>query len=137
VKSETALLFTSRAIRARRSIGVMNTTHAPVSLPAPHDYSGAAGTLHDAHDAIEAIEWRLQRVVDAYERDDQLEQAPQLDDVGALWAFVDDVDRLTKQLVTKRDELRRTLATVNLMRLDSGAELTGTMPTGATPAPQA
>lgn len=65
------------------------TAHSFPSLAPPdqYNYRRAADRLHDAHDAVESIEWRLRMVAaDAYEKDDQLEQSPSLADVGALWA---------------------------------------------------
>lgn len=95
------------------------TTHAttPLTLPTPHDYGRAADSLQDAYDAVETIEWQLGKVSDAYETD-HVEQSPSPADVGELFGFVDDVDRLTIQLTTKRDELRRRLDGLNLMRRD-------------------
>jgi hypothetical protein len=95
------------------------TVSAKLALPAPSDYRNAAGTLYDAHDAVESIEWRLQAIVNAYENDDLIEGRPAADDVVALYSFVDDVDRLVDQLTAKRDELRRELAAINLMRRDA------------------
>jgi hypothetical protein len=97
-------------------------THTP-TLPESHDYAGAADKLQVSFDALESIEWRLRTIADTHENDEQLEP-PSLADVGALWAFAADVDRLISQLATKRDELRRELAAINLMRLE-GAETHG------------
>lgn len=94
-------------------------TSTRLTLPAPRDYRNAADTLHDAHDAVESIEWRLRAIVNAYETSDPLDQPPELDDVGALCSFVNDVERVIRQLTTKHDELRRELDEIDVMRLDS------------------
>jgi hypothetical protein len=86
------------------------------TLPTLADYAEVTTALVAAQETVEAITLRLFGTADSL---DVADDGPTLHDVGALFALIDDLDVLTADLTTKRDELRALLRRINLARLEA------------------
>jgi hypothetical protein len=95
------------------------TTEQLLQLPTPADYQRAVDALQTGYNELEHIAWVLSDLAER-NRDNHEFVAVTLADIGALWAFTDDVSMQLSQAGARLDEIETRLHDVDIIRREAG-----------------